>query len=89
MAEDSQTTPIEVKTSSSDVADEEQFFLTQAVGEDETGEHSLERKNCSQKKATEWAAYEEPSSMKPSIKEYTNIDGNTMSYSVNGIKAKA
>ena len=27
--------------------------------------------------------------MKPSIKEFTKIDGNTMSYSINGIKAIA
>ena len=27
--------------------------------------------------------------MKPSIKEFTKIDGNTTSYSINGIKAKA
>ena len=34
--EDVQTTPIEVSTSSSDVADEEQFFFMQADGRDET-----------------------------------------------------
>ena len=34
--EDVQTTPIEVTKSSSDVADEEQFFFTQADGEDNT-----------------------------------------------------
>ena len=48
--EDVQTTPIELATSSSDVADKEQFFFTQA---DETEEQMLQRKEHSQKKAAE------------------------------------
>ena len=48
------TKPIEVSTSSSDVGDEEQFFFMQAVGEDETEEQVLQRKEQSQKKAAEW-----------------------------------
>ena len=87
--EDVQKTPIEVTASSSDVADEEQFFFTPTDGEDETEEQTLERKKQSRKKATEWVAHEEPSSMKPSIKEFTRIDGNTTSYSMHGIKANA
>ena len=87
--EDVQTTPIEVKTSSSDVADEEQFFFTQTVGEDETEKQTLEIKEQSRKKATEWVAHEEPSSMKPSIKEFTKIDGNMTSFFIHGIKANA
>ena len=87
--EDVQTTPIEVTTSSSDVADEEQFFSTQTDGEDETEDQTLERKEQSRKKATEWVAHEEPSSMKPSVKEFTKIDGNTTSYSLHEIKANA
>ena len=87
--EDVQTTPIEVSTSSSDVADEEQFFFTQTDGPDETEEQILQRKNQSQEKAAEWGGNQEPSSMKPSIKEFTKIDGNTTSYSINGIKASA
>ena len=47
--EDVQTTPIEVTTSSSDVADEEQMVFTQADGEDETEEQTLERKGQSRK----------------------------------------
>ena len=66
--EDVQITPSEVTTSSSDVAGEEQFLSTHADGEDETQEQTVERKEQSQKKATEWVAHEEPSSMKPSIK---------------------
>ena len=87
--EDVQTTPIKVTTSLSDVADEEQFFFPQTDGEDETEEQTLERKQQSRKKATEWVTHEEPSSMKPSIKEFTKIDGNTTSHSVHGIKANA
>ena len=86
---DVQTTPIEVSTSSSDVADEEQFFFTQTDSQDETEKQILQRKEQSQKKGAEWVVNQEPPSMKPSIKEFTKIDGNTTSYSINGIKASA
>ena len=52
--EDVQTTHIEVSTSSSDVADEEQFFFTHADGQVETQKQILQRKEQSQKKAAEW-----------------------------------
>ena len=42
-----QTTPIEVITSSSDVADEEQFFFTHTDDHDETEEQILQRKKQS------------------------------------------
>ena len=87
--EDVQTTPIEVSTSSSDVADEEQFFFTHPDTQDETEEQTLQRKEQSQKKAVEWVVNQELSSMKPSIKELTKINGNTTSYCINGIKASA
>ena len=87
--EDVQTTPIEVSTSSSDVADEEQFFFTQPDSQDETEEEILQRKKQSQKRAAEWVLNKELSSIKPSIKEFTKIDGNSTSYSINGIKANA
>ena len=87
--EDIQTTPIEVSTSSSDVADEEQFFFTQPDSQDETEEQILQRKEQSRDKAAEWVTNQELSSLKPSIKEFTKIDGNTTSYSINGIKASA
>ena len=87
--EDVQTTPIEVSTSSPDVADEEQFFFMQADGQDETEEHIQQRKEKSQKKAAGWVLNQEPSSMIPSIKEFTKIDGNTTSCSIHGIKANA
>ena len=84
-----QTTPFAVTTSSSDLADEEQFFFAQVDGEDETEQQTLERKQQSRKKATVWVAHEEPSSRKPSIKEFTKIDGNTTAYSIHAIKANA
>ena len=87
--EDVQTTPIEVTTSSSDVADEEQFFFTHTDDQDETEEQILQRKQQSREKAAEWVVNQEASSMKPSIKEFTKIDGNTTAYSLHGIKAKA
>ena len=87
--EDVQTTPIEVSTSSSDVADEEQFFFTQPDSPKETEEQILQRKEQSQKIAAEWVTNQELSSLKPSIKEFTKIDGNTTSYSIKGIKASA
>ena len=87
--EDVQTTPIEVTTSSSDVADEEQFFFTHTDNQHETDEQILQRKEQSWQKAVEWVANQEPSSMKPSMKEFTKIDGNTTAYSLHGIKANA
>ena len=87
--QDVQTTPIELTTSSSEVADGEQFFRTRADGEDETKKLIIQRKEQSRKKATEWVLNQEPSSMKPRIQEFTKNDGNTTSYSINRIKANA
>ena len=87
--EDVQTTPIEVTTSSSDVADEEQFFFTHTDNQDETEEQILQRKKQSREKALEWVVNQEPSLMKPSIKAFTKNDGNTTAYSFHGIKANA
>ena len=87
--EDVQTTPIEVTTPSSDVADEEQLFFTQADDNDESKERTLERKEQSKQNAKQWAANEESSALKSSVKEFTKMDGNTTSYSINGIKANA
>ena len=87
--EDIQTTPFEVTTSSSDVADEEQFLFTQADNNDKSEEQTLEGKEQSRQNATQWVADEEPSALKTSVKYFTKIDGNTTSYSMNGIKANA
>ena len=87
--EDIQTTPIEVTTSSSDVADEEQIFFTQTDNDAESDEQTLERKEQSRQNAKQWAANEESPALKTSVKDFTNFDGNTTSYSMNGIKATA
>ena len=87
--EDVHTTPVEWTKSSSDVADEEHFFFKRTEGQDETEEQILQQEEQSQKKAAEWVVNQEPSSMKPSIKEFTKIDRNSTSYSINGIKANA
>ena len=87
--EDIQTTPIEVTTSSSDVADEEHIFFTHADDAKESEEQTLERKQQSRQNAKQWAANEELPALKASVKEFTKIDGNTTSYSMNSIKATA
>ena len=87
--EDIQRTPIEVTTSSSDVANEEQVFFTHADDGQESEEQTLERKEQSRQNAKHWAANEESPALKTSVREFTKIDGNTMSYSINGIKANA
>ena len=87
--EDVQSTPIELSTFSSDVADEEQIFFMQSDGQDEFEEQILQRKEQSQQRAAEWVVNQEPFSMKPSIKQFTKIEGNTTSFSINGSKASA
>ena len=87
--EDIHTTPIEVTTSSSDVADEEQFFFTHAEDGKESEEQTFEQKEQTRQNARQWAANEEAPALKTSVKEFTKIDWNTTSYSMNGIKANA
>ena len=87
--EDIPITPIEVTTSSSDVADEEQIFFTHADDAKESEQQILERKEQSRQNGRQWAANEGSPALKTSVKEFTNIDGNTTSYSINGIKANA
>ena len=87
--EDIHTTPFEVTTSSSDVADEEQIFFTHVNDDKESKEQTLERKEQSRQDAKQWAANEGLLDLKSSVKEFTKIDGNTTSYSLNGIKANA
>ena len=57
--EDIHTTPIEVTTSSSDVADEEQLFFTHADGANESKEQTFERKERSIQNAKLLAVHEE------------------------------
>ena len=66
--EDFKTTPIEVTTCSSDVADEEQSFFRQADKKDESKEQRLERKEQSRQNAKQLVANEEASSLKTSVK---------------------
>ena len=68
IGEDIQKTPIEVTTSSSDVADEQQFFLTQGDKEDESEEQTLERKEQSRQNAKQWVLSEETPSFKTRLK---------------------
>ena len=76
-------------TSFSNVADEEQDFFIQADNNDESEGETLELKEQSRQNAKQWAANEEPSALKTSVKEFTKIDGNTTSYSMNLVKANA
>ena len=62
-----QTTPIEVTTSSSDVAAEEQFFFTYADNSNESAEQTLQRKEQSKQNARQWAANEESPVLKTSV----------------------
>ena len=87
--EDIHTTPIEVTTPFSDVADEEQFFFTRADYSNESEEQTLQRKEQSKRNAKQWAANGEPPALKTSVNEFTKIDGSTTSYSNNGMKAIA
>ena len=87
--EDIHTTPIEVTNSSSDVAEEEQSFFTHADDAKESEEQTLERKEQSRQNAKQRAANDGSPALKRSVKEFTKIDGNTTSYSMNGIKADA
>ena len=87
--EDIHTSPIEVTTSSSDVADEEQIFFTHADDGKESEEQTLERIEQSPEHAKQWAPKEQSAALKTSVKEFTKIDGNTTSYCMNVIKAKA
>ena len=65
---DIQTTPIEVTTSSSAVADEDQFFFTHADDSNESEEQTLERKERPRQNAKQWAAKEESPVLKTSVK---------------------
>ena len=87
--EDIQTTPIDLTTSSSDVTDEGQFFFTHADDSNDSEEQTLERKERSRQNAKQLAANDKSPVLKTSVKEFTKIDGNTTSYSINAIEANA
>ena len=71
---DIQTTPIEVTTFSSDVADEEQLFFTQADKNDNSVEQTLERKEQSRQNAKQGVPNEEPSCLKKIVKKFKKMD---------------
>ena len=73
--EDIHTTPIEMTTSSSDVADEEQMFFTHADDGRESEEQTFERKEQSRRNAKQWAANEVSPALKTIVKEFTKVDG--------------
>ena len=87
--EDIRTTTIEVTSSSSGVADEEQFFFTKADNYDVSEQQTLEQKEHCRQNAKQSVANEEPPALKTSVKQSTHINWNTMSYSMNGIEANA
>ena len=87
--EDIHTKLIEVTTSSSDAADEEQFLFTHADDSNESEKQTLQRKEYSTQNAKQWAANGESPALETSVKEFTKIDGSFTSYSINGIKANA
>ena len=78
---DIQTAPVEVKTSLSDIADENQFFFIQAGSDFEIKEQRLESEEISRKTSGEWVANEELTSVRTSIKKLPKIDGNRTSKS--------
>ena len=53
----------------------------------ESVEQTHQRKEQSWQGAKEWVANEQPSTLNTSVKEFTEIDGNTTSYSMKGTKA--
>ena len=79
---------LELKVTSSDVADEEHFFFIQADKNDESEEQNIEPKEQSRQNAKQWVADEKPSSLRTSVEEFTKFDWNTTSYAMNGIRAK-
>ena len=66
-------------TSSSDVADEEQTFLTHADDGKKSEEQNRERKEQSRQNAKQWAANEESPVLKTNVKVFTKIVRNTKS----------
>ena len=88
--EDIKTLPIEVHTSSSDVADEEQCFFTPQDNEDaETEEQTLARKAEAKNKALRQCVNQTHDSVKISVKELIMVRANKAAYAINGIKHDA
>ena len=84
--EDIPSTLIEVRATSSDIADQKQFFLTRAYKENESEEKTPGRIEQSWHDANEWVANGESPSLRTSVKELTKVQGITTSYSMNEIE---
>ena len=78
-----------MKTTSSDVADEEQFIFTQTSNDSETIKQTRQRKEQSRQNAIQWVADMETSKWTASLEEFTKIDRNATSYSMKGVRAIA
>ena len=88
--EDTQTTPIEMITSSLEVNREEKKFFALPDNYHLLGQKTFERKTQSQQARKDGLANKGPSSfLRTSIIEFTKVDGNSTSYSMNRIKASA
>ena len=88
--EDIKTIPIEVHTSSSDVADEEQVFFTPQDNEEaETEEQTLDRKAEAKNKALRQYVNQSGDSFKVSVKELIMVRSNKAAYAINAIKYEA
>ena len=86
--EDIKTIPIEVHTSSSDVADEEQVFFTPQDNEEaETEEQTLDRKAEAKNKALRQYVNQSGESFKASVKELIMVRANKAAYAINAIKS--
>ena len=75
-------------TSSSDVADEKQYFLNQKYKKSDSEIKTLQGKEQLRQDAREEAANNEPTAFRTNVKEITKTNENTTSYSMNEIKAK-
>ena len=65
------------------------YFLTEADNNDESEQETLDNKEESKQNAKQCVANEEPPPLERRVKEFTKIDWNTTSYSMNGIKVNA
>ena len=75
--EDIQTTPIEVKTSSPDVADEGQFFFTHTDNSNKSDEQTFQRKAQLKQNAKQWATNEESPVLKTWKQVWKNSQRST------------
>ena len=88
--EDIKTIPIEVHTSSSDVADEQQCFFTPQDNEEaETEQQTLERKAEAKNKALRQCDNQTDNSLRASVKELIMVRANKAAYAINAIKHDA